>query len=148
LSSVDAPWWVTGGWALDVFLWSTARAHADLDIGVLRRDAHERPLSNVIRRSPDGLPYLPPEIQLLYKAKHPRERDHADFGMWIGEVPIDTSGKVAQIWSIREVEFTPPFPPFSRAITDAIRHWAYEPSLVQSKAIASCMTVTVNINWQ
>ena len=34
----DVPWWVAGGWALDLFLGSETRPHADLDIAMLRRD--------------------------------------------------------------------------------------------------------------
>jgi hypothetical protein len=41
LASVDVPWWVAGGWALDLFLEGTSRAHQDLDVGVLRRDSAE-----------------------------------------------------------------------------------------------------------
>jgi len=33
------PWWVAGGWALDVFLASPIRPRKDLDIALLRRDA-------------------------------------------------------------------------------------------------------------
>ena len=39
LSAVDVPWWIAGGWALDLFLGTQTRAHKDMDIGVLRRDA-------------------------------------------------------------------------------------------------------------
>lgn len=35
--ALDASWWVTGGWALDLFL-ARAREHSDLDIAVLRRE--------------------------------------------------------------------------------------------------------------
>ncbi len=35
-------------------------------------------MSTVVRQSPDGLRYLAPEIQRLYKAKAARERDEAD----------------------------------------------------------------------
>lgn len=146
LSGVSAPWWVAGGWALDLYAGTQSRRHGDLDIGVLRRDvsqvlaalpsweffeAHnrrltrlrtgtlpglevnslwcrpadttlwamelmldasdgdrwvfrrqpdiQRPLSSVIRRSHEGIPYLAPEIQLLYKARSRRAKDQADF---------------------------------------------------------------------
>jgi len=69
-------------------------------------------------------------------------------GVWLGEVLIDESGRVARIWPIHEVEFTPPFPPFNGAITDAIRQWEFEPRLVRGEPMPWCMTVTVNINWQ
>jgi hypothetical protein len=145
-STLTAPWWVAGGWALDLYAGAQSRPHGDLDVGVLRRDVRNvlavlsswevfevragalaplnagdeprtevnslwcRPMGAslwvmqllldesadgfwVFRRQPDirlpldvavrrtsaGLPYLSPEIQLLYKAKAPRARDQADF---------------------------------------------------------------------
>lgn len=39
LCAVDVRWWVAGGWALDLFVGTQSRAHEDLDVGVLRRDA-------------------------------------------------------------------------------------------------------------
>src|SRR5580698_11184903 len=39
LASLSTPWWISGGWALDLFAGAQSRAHKDLDIGVLRRDA-------------------------------------------------------------------------------------------------------------
>jgi len=143
LASSNAPWWIAGGWALDVFRGATSRSHADLDIGILRRDVStvllgfsnwdvyeakagrlaarcpprldvhslwcrptvgdpwtielmldesdgdtwvyrrdrriRRSMATAIRHSPDGLPHLAPEIQLLYKSKAPRHRDEVDF---------------------------------------------------------------------
>lgn len=155
---LTVPWWVAGGWALDLFMGRQSRPHADLDIGVLRRDALDvlaalsswqifeakagvlteilagaipdlgvnalwcrskgtgtfllelmldesagddwvfrrcpdikRPLAAAVRRTQDGLPYLAPEIQLLYKAKKPRERDQIDF---VSVAPrLDTEGR-------------------------------------------------------
>jgi hypothetical protein len=47
---------------------------------VFRRDVRiRRPLATLGQRTVDGLPYLAPEIQLLYKAKTPRPKDEADF---------------------------------------------------------------------
>jgi hypothetical protein len=146
LSSLRAPWWVAGGWALDLFVGSQSRPHKDLDIGILRKDALivlsalptweifeakdglltrmregdaprvdvnslwcrpagdsdwtfelmldesaddrwvfrrdptiRRPLSLAVRRDPTGIPFLAPEIQLLYKARAVRAKDQADF---------------------------------------------------------------------
>jgi Aminoglycoside-2''-adenylyltransferase len=146
LSSLTVPWWVAGGWALDLHIGTQSRPHGDLDIGLLRRDflvlAHvlasweifeakdgiltrlpdgalprvdvnslwcrrkqakswvlevmlddsagedwvfrrrpeiRRPLVEVVRRDARGIPYLAPETQLLYKARHQRERDQGDF---------------------------------------------------------------------
>ena len=39
MSAVDAPWWIAGGWAIDLFVGTQTRAHKDLDLGVRRADA-------------------------------------------------------------------------------------------------------------
>jgi hypothetical protein len=39
----------------------------------------ERPLAGLGSRTAEGIPYLAPEIQLLYKAKGLRPKDEADF---------------------------------------------------------------------
>jgi hypothetical protein len=38
LEAVPFPWWVAGGWALDLFLGSSIRPRKDLDLAILRRD--------------------------------------------------------------------------------------------------------------
>ena len=153
-SSLTVPWWIAGGWALDLFLGVQTRVHEDIDILFLRRDQrairtllhgwdvqeahpellpgpwpfqewkqdaflpaavhdiwcrpHARdpwawalqlmvtdasddqwifrrtaqihgPLATLGRVTRDGIPYLAPEIQLLYKAKGLRPKDEADF---------------------------------------------------------------------
>lgn len=140
------PWWIAGGWAIDLFVGRTTRSHADIDVQILRDDqltvqaalaswnlhaadppgtlrpwkpseilpehVHDiwcrpdpisrwalqlmladtegehwiyrrdrrirRPLSSLTRRSPEGIPYLAPEIQLLFKARNPRRKDERD----------------------------------------------------------------------
>ena len=156
LSSVQVPWWVAGGWALDLFLGADSRPHQDLDIGILRRDLQEVlgvfggwevfaakdgaleplnpgtrprhdvhslwcrpnaaapwtlelmldesedemwlfrrapevrcPLSEIVRFSSLGVPYLAPEIQLLYKAEGLRERDAVDFNRTLPRLDVD-----------------------------------------------------------
>jgi hypothetical protein len=146
LVEINLPWWVAGGWALDLFLGLQTRPHGDFDVGVLRRDVtniaaalsgwdlfeaqsgmlyrlgHSElprpevnslwcrprnthgwslelmldeadgdewlfrrlptirmPLARAIKRTEDGIPYLTPEIQLLYKARGTREKDQRDF---------------------------------------------------------------------
>jgi hypothetical protein len=39
LLASNAPWWIAGGWAIDVFRGQTSRPHTDLDVGILRVDA-------------------------------------------------------------------------------------------------------------
>ncbi|HVM07417.1 MAG TPA: hypothetical protein VM345_03055 [Acidimicrobiales bacterium] len=143
------PWWIAGGWALDMFLGRKTREHEDIDVGLFQRDAvavrshlrewdvqwalggsfrawepgyvpapdednvwvrpapdaawafqlmlnpgdettwvyHRvpsitRPFADVILRTGDGIPYLAPEVQLLYKSGSSmgvRPKDQVDF---------------------------------------------------------------------
>jgi hypothetical protein len=64
----------TGAYRLDVF-----REPHDGDIWICRREPSiRRPYSQVLRRTPTGLPYVAPEIVLLFKARHARLKDEAD----------------------------------------------------------------------
>jgi hypothetical protein len=38
LADLDCPWWIAGGWAIDLHLGRETRQHADLDIAMLRGD--------------------------------------------------------------------------------------------------------------
>jgi Aminoglycoside-2''-adenylyltransferase len=65
----------TGNYLLDVF-----REPHDSDIWICRRDESIRyPYSEIIHHSQDNIPYLAPELVLLFKAKHARQKDQADF---------------------------------------------------------------------
>ncbi|HEY2670609.1 MAG TPA: hypothetical protein VGJ07_09570 [Rugosimonospora sp.] len=65
----------TGNYLLDVF-----REPHDGEIWICRHDETVRlPYSEIIHHSPDGIPYLAPELVLLFKAKHARPKDQADF---------------------------------------------------------------------
>ena len=44
----DAPWWIAGGWALDLWMGRETRNHQDLDVAILRRDQQE--LYRALRR--------------------------------------------------------------------------------------------------
>jgi hypothetical protein len=146
LAPLPVRWWFAGGWAIDLHAGAQSRAHGDLDVGILRRDAREvlaafsswevfeanagrltrlhagalprssvnslwcrpagadqwllefllddaigakwvfrrqpeirRQLSTIVRHGAQALPYLAPEIQLLYKSRDARARDQADF---------------------------------------------------------------------
>lgn len=151
-AALHVPWWIAGGWAIDLFLGRQTREHEDIDVQILRHDQdavrarfgawdmqaalpqprdeawpfrpwrpgeildlsiHDiwrRPATTepwalqlmiadtrdewwLFRRMPsimrpsvaigsdtaNGIPYLAPEIQLLYKAKGLRPMDEADF---------------------------------------------------------------------
>jgi hypothetical protein len=129
MHGLAVPWWIAGGWAIELFVGEDTRPHDDLDLGCFRDDLPQvlarfpgwtqRILDNNIwlrppdsacwqvelmlddRRGSDwiyrrdnrirypaadisvvgegGLPYLLPEIALLYKSKSPRPRDDQDF---------------------------------------------------------------------
>jgi hypothetical protein len=53
---------------------------ARADLWVFRRDARiTRPLAACHLKTPTGVPFLSPEIVLLYKSKQPRAKDEQDF---------------------------------------------------------------------
>ena len=144
LRQVATPWWVVGGWAVDLFRGEQTRGHEDIEIAVpearfaeiraalsdydvdvagddriwpldspafdlfhqtwfrdrhtgvyrldvfrephdgtvwiCRRDETIRaPFEQIVRRTTDGIPYLVPEVVLLFKAKAQRDKDEADF---------------------------------------------------------------------
>ncbi len=65
----------TGLWRIDVI-----REPWDGDTWVCRRDPRiRRQRDELIARTTDGIPYQRPEIALLFKAKHTREKDRRDF---------------------------------------------------------------------
>lgn len=155
LADLTVPWWIAGGWAIDLFLGRQTRPHADVDVLVRRADQlvlqrhlsdwdlHktqqpglkpwpageflERPFDDIwCRRTPaepwclqlmlldtvgqqwvfkrdtaiggpletigrlaaDGIPYLAPHIQLLYKAKPDTlAKDQSDFEATLPHLP-------------------------------------------------------------
>lgn len=78
LAAVHQTWLrdpVTGDYLLDVF-----REPHDGDIWICRRDETIRlPYSEIVHHTRDGIPYLAPELVLLFKAKHMRPKDRRDF---------------------------------------------------------------------
>jgi hypothetical protein len=65
----------TGDYLLDVF-----REPHDGRTWICRHDETIRlPYSEIIHHTRDGIPYLAPELVLLFKAKHARRKDQVDF---------------------------------------------------------------------
>lgn len=144
LAGVEVPWYVAGGWAIDLHLGGPTRPHEDLEIAVpasgfpavaarfpdldfyvagdgqvvpatpsamtshfqtwaydvpagfwrfdVFREPHDgdvwisrrderlrRPYGSIVLFSAEGIPYLSPEVVLLFKAKHQRAKDEADY---------------------------------------------------------------------
>ena len=90
-------------------------------------------------RSPSRTRYVSP-------AYPPIPDDTTGGGAWIGEVLIDTRGRVSEVWTIREVKLTPPLLSLNKAITDAVAKWEFAPAAIDNVPIAICRTVTVNVN--
>src|SRR4051812_41549765 len=73
-------------WALDAAaeLWrfDVMREPHDGDIWISRRHPSlRRPYASIVCVSPDGIPYLSPEVVLLFKAKYRRPKDEADHAL-------------------------------------------------------------------
>lgn len=165
------PWWVAGGWAIDLHIGRQTRKHEDTDVLIRRSDhlalhdvlpgweirAAGRPTESklelwkagvpfppdvhdiwcrprpdadwalqimlvdtqgqdwLFRRDSrirgslagmglerDGLPYLAPEIQLLYKSKHPRPKDEADFRAILPYLVVDPGRWLAQALALHD----------------------------------------------
>jgi hypothetical protein len=178
MARLRAPFWFSGGWAIELFLGRVTRQHHDIDVLILRRDQrglhaalkpftlkkiipHPDGLPNrgtivewpegerpelpvhqinaycagesepefqvmlgessgddwIFRRNPEvrtplkrigfyplwGLPYLAPEIVLLFKAKHLEDRDSVDFRNTLPALSID-----ARRWLREAIEKTHP----------------------------------------
>ena len=88
----DPPSHVFQIWALDA---TERRWRVDMMIEpgtprdwVYKRDARiTRPRAEMVATTPDGLPYLNPAAILLFKAKHLRTRDEADFALALPGLP-------------------------------------------------------------
>lgn len=63
-----------GRWRLDAF-----REPVEDGIWIFRRNpAIRRPFDEIVERTPDGIPYLAPEVVLLFKARHTLPKDMTD----------------------------------------------------------------------
>lgn len=71
------PWWIAGGWAIDLFVGKQTREHADIDVLILRDDQrhlfdtlsdweiHAAVMHKVLRLWPTGRPF-PPEVHDIW----------------------------------------------------------------------------------
>ena len=81
LAGISAPWCVAAGWALDLFRGTQTREHGDIEIAIPAASFTE-----VCGRFP--------ELVLLFKAKHARPKDQADFD---GTIPRMTPAQRATL---------------------------------------------------
>jgi hypothetical protein len=90
-------------WRLDV-----VREPWEGDTWTCRRDAAlRRPGSEVVAHTSDGIPYVRPEIALLFKAKHTRDKDQADF-----EASLPLLDRLQRAWLTDALELVHPGHPW------------------------------------
>ncbi|MFE3429702.1 nucleotidyltransferase domain-containing protein [Streptomyces sp. NPDC059171] len=83
----------TGTYLLDVF-----REPHDGGTWICRRDGSiRRPYDEIVHHTRDGIPYLVPELVLLFKAKHTRPKDQADFDTTVPYLSPEQRANLAQL---------------------------------------------------
>jgi hypothetical protein len=184
MEGFSGPWFVSGGWAIDLYLGRVTRRHADIEIGIYRSDQDalwrqlpdwsftkaiqtpsggkwtrwernewlelpfhqilatyphadppelefflneqtethwvsrrhsglKRPMEEISMVSRLDIPILMPEIQLLYKAKYTRIKDHADF-----ELTLPRLKRSQREWLASALQQYHPDHPWLEAIED------------------------------
>jgi len=79
-------------WSIDVSI-----SDGDGDAWVYRRDPSLRlDWDEALLRSDDGVPFLAPDLQLLFKSKGVRARDDEDFRQVIGSLPAHRRARLAR----------------------------------------------------
>ena len=110
--------WQTWGWDPKIRAWRidvmrepwterTWRYRRNSDLGM--------PLDDAIRVTPGGIPYLSPELVLLFKAKHRRKKDEGDFDR---SVPLMEVERVA--WLIAALEVVYPSHPWLTRLRERV----------------------------
>lgn len=96
LAAVHQTWLrdpATGDYLLDVF-----REPHDGDTWICRRDETIRfPYDEIVHHTGDGIPYLAPELVLLFKAKHVRPKDQADFDATVPYLSPEQRASLARL---------------------------------------------------
>ena len=99
----------TGSWRLDLF-----REPWESDTWVFRRDPRVRlPLERAIATTPEAIPYLRPEIVLLFKAKAPSAKDEADRAAALPQVD-----QPARVWLREALQLVHPSHEWLAALQD------------------------------
>jgi hypothetical protein len=118
----------------------------------LARRACEREVSTLVGTVPElaGKRVRTPKkihpVNPAYPSLPPNTRVKSN--TWVGEILLDATGTVSHVWTIREMQFIPPFPAFNRAVVDAVWQWRFEPAMIDGKAIPFCMTTSVLVDFE
>lgn len=102
----------TGRWRFDVF-----REPAEGDVWLCRRDPGiRRPYAEVVQRTASGIPYLAPEVALLFKANGARPKDEADLA-----VVLPALDEQRQVWLASALARVHPGHPWLDRVRDPTR---------------------------
>lgn len=136
LSGLAVPWWITGGWAIDLAVGHRTRDHTDVDVMMLERDEHAlRGLTGVdIQLVAGGQPPGPwPAARRLFAAPDPGPNPgpKGGPGRQIGADRLVVRGQtfplpaevipasaVGAIWVYRKGSHV-----FTRPLADMTRYW-------------------------
>jgi hypothetical protein len=82
-----------GPWLLDVTI-----GEGDDDVWIYRRDPTVRiPWADAVVRTADGVPYLAPDLQLLFKSKNPRYKDLVDAREVVPELDAERRDRLTRL---------------------------------------------------
>ena len=132
LSGLTVPWWITGGWAIDLAVGHVTRDHADVDVMMLERDEHAlRGLTGVDIQlmADDQPPGLWPAGRRLTAWLPVPDRRVGDRLILHGEnlpLPAEVipASAVGAVWVYRHGARI-----FTRPLADMIRYWQGIPFL-------------------
>jgi Aminoglycoside-2''-adenylyltransferase len=140
LSGLTVPWWITGGWAIDLAVGHRTRDHADVNVMMLERDEHAlRWLAGVeIQLSADGQPPGPwPSWRRLSAGPTPGPKPPISGpGRRVGDrlilrsedlpLPAEVipASAVGEVWVYRQGARI-----FARPLADITRYWQGIPFL-------------------
>ncbi len=179
LRDANVPFWIAGGFAIDLFVGTPTRPHDDIDVQIVRghdrvlashlagwdfqiahagsltpwtpeHDHHtiwcrpspsapwcfellladvvddrwtfrrdpriSRPLAELGSSTASGIPFVRPEIQLLFKSKQPRPKDQADF-----DAVLPRLDPIARTWLVEALSLIDPSHAWLRSLTTAHR---------------------------
>jgi hypothetical protein len=107
-ANLDAHFQTWGRDASGVFRLDVFRDPHDGDTWICRREARlTRPYSALIRHTRDGIPFMAPDVVLLFKAKHDRDKDRADRDVCL---PLMSAGE--REWLAAAIEMVYPGHPW------------------------------------
>jgi len=137
LSALAVPWWITGGWAIDLAVGHVTRDHADVNVMMLERDEHAlRGLTGVdVQLIAGGQPGSWPAGRRLTAVPDPGPKGGP--GRPIGpdrlvlrgeDLPLPAAvipaSAVGAIWVYKKGSHV-----FTRPLADVTRHWQGIPFL-------------------